>query len=63
MIERVAVEIVDEPTRSPVSAGEVAALVKVEQIKLERTKLHSLAAVVCVALLSWAAVCHATCRG
>lgn len=61
MTERVEVEII-EPGSEP-SSREVAALVKIEQLKLERTRVRSIAAVVCVALVSWAAVCHATCEG
>ena len=61
MTEPLDVEILEPEARSAPSVLEVRGLVKIEEIRLERTKIRSLAIVAVFALLAWAAVCHATC--
>ena len=60
MIDPIHVEFLD-PTPPTPNADEVRALVKIEELRLERTKIRSGAVVIAIGLLSWAAVCHATC--
>ena len=61
MTEHVDVEILEPEPRSTANTAEIRAMVKIEELKLERTKFRSAALVMAIALLSWAAVCHATC--
>lgn len=61
MKEHVEVEIDREPPRPSASDVEVRALVRVEEIRLERTKFRTIGMMVVAGIAGFVGTCHAIC--